>query len=116
MLLLLGLPIAGLVGRALVVGLDDATIADVVQALALSLTSTAVALAVTILLGTPLAYGLARGWLRGARFIEPIIDLPIVLPPRSPAWRCCCCSAGGGPSGQSSSRPAWSFRSPPRRW
>jgi molybdate transport system permease protein len=81
MLLLLGLPIVALAARALVVGLDDATIAGVVQALALSLLSTAVALAVTILLGTPLAYGLARGWIRGARFIEPIIDLPIVLPP-----------------------------------
>jgi molybdate transport system permease protein len=81
MILLLGLPILALLLRAVGIGLDGASIADILRALGLSLASTAVALVLTVLLGTPLAYGLARGRIRGARFVEPIIDLPIVLPP-----------------------------------
>jgi molybdate transport system permease protein len=81
MVLLLGLPVLALLVHAALVGLDDAALADIAQALVISLVSTSVALALTIALGTPLAYGLARGRVPGARFIEPIIDLPIVLPP-----------------------------------
>ncbi|TAK13538.1 MAG: molybdate ABC transporter permease subunit [Anaerolineae bacterium] len=51
------------------------------QALALSLTSSALATGLAVLLGTPLAYGLARWQFRGRRLLQLLVDLPIVLPP-----------------------------------
>ena len=53
----------------------------VVDALALSLVTTAVSLALTVLVGLPLAIVLARRSFRGAAILETVIDLPIVLPP-----------------------------------
>jgi len=41
----------------------------------------AITLGLTVLLGTPLAYALARRRFRGAGVIETLVDLPIVLPP-----------------------------------
>jgi molybdate transport system permease protein len=71
-----------LLGRAIADGLLPAAGADVVaDALVLSLGTTAASLVVTIVLGTPLAYLLARRHLPGAAVIESIVDLPIVLPP-----------------------------------
>ncbi len=81
--LFLGLPVATLVARALAGGaLAEAVTARVVlDALVLSLATTAVSLALTVAIGFPLAWALARGRLRGAAVIETLVDLPIVLPP-----------------------------------
>jgi molybdate transport system permease protein len=53
----------------------------VLSALALSLTTTAVSLVLTVAFGLPLAYLLARRRLRGSWLVEAIVDLPLVLPP-----------------------------------
>ena len=76
------LPISALLWRALAgggpAGVEPAPIA---VALALSLATTAIALPVVVLLGTPLAWLLARGTFRGKALAETVVDLPIVLPP-----------------------------------
>jgi molybdate transport system permease protein len=79
----LALPIVVLVARALLSGaLRDAFTSDeVLAALALSLTTTAISLVVTVTLGLPLAYVLARRTFRGKWLVEAVVDLPIVLPP-----------------------------------
>jgi molybdate transport system permease protein len=51
------------------------------QALVLSLVTTAVSLTIVVILGTPLAYLLARREFAGRRLIETLVDLPLVLPP-----------------------------------
>jgi molybdate transport system permease protein len=81
--LFLGLPVAFLVGRALLGGSLAAALGSgpVVDALALSLLTTAISLTLTITLATPLAHLLARRRFRGASLVETIVDLPIVLPP-----------------------------------
>jgi molybdate transport system permease protein len=78
----LALPVAVLVLNSLDRGLAD-LLADtaIVHALELSLLTTAVTLVLAILLGTPLAYTLARRRFRGSGLIETLVDLPIVLPP-----------------------------------
>ena len=53
----------------------------VVQALAISLRTTLLSLALILLLGAPLAYGLARRQFRFKRLLDTLIDLPTVLPP-----------------------------------
>lgn len=79
----LALPVVVLVLRAVVGGgLLEAVVNDaVITALILSLGTTAVSLAITLALGTPLAYLLARRRFRGAALLETVVDLPIVLPP-----------------------------------
>ena len=81
--LFLGLPVAVLVIRSVLDGsLANALGAQVVlAALALSLATTAVSLALTVALGLPLAYVLARRPFRGRSLVEAIVDLPLVLPP-----------------------------------
>jgi molybdate transport system permease protein len=81
--LFLALPVAVLVVRALLDGsLARALTAKVVlDALVLSLATTAVSLVVTVAFGLPLAVVLARRRFRGSGWVEAIIDLPIVLPP-----------------------------------
>jgi molybdate transport system permease protein len=51
------------------------------QALSLSLISSSITTLIAIVLGTPLAYMLARSRSRRAAWLELILDLPIVLPP-----------------------------------
>jgi molybdate transport system permease protein len=51
------------------------------DALGLTLWTTAVSLVVIVLLGTPLAYLLARKQFRGKAVVETLVDLPMVLPP-----------------------------------
>jgi molybdate transport system permease protein len=53
----------------------------VLDALALSLVTTAASVLATVALGMPLAYVLARRRIRGGWLLETIVDLPIVLPP-----------------------------------
>jgi molybdate transport system permease protein len=80
---LLALPVAALIGRAILDGLVPAaaTTAVVRDALALSLVTTTSSLVLTVAIGTPLAYVLARHRFRGAAIVESLVDLPIVLPP-----------------------------------
>ncbi|MGA2513771.1 MAG: ABC transporter permease [Candidatus Limnocylindrales bacterium] len=79
----LGLPVAVLVGRAILDGsLARALTAQVVlAALVLSLTTTAISLVLTVSFGLPLAFALARRRFRGAGLVEAVVDLPLVLPP-----------------------------------
>ena len=81
--LFLGLPVLTLLVRAVLDGsLSDAVASPVVlDALSLSLVTTAVSLAITVTLGTPLAFVLARRRFRGKGLLEAVVDLPIVLPP-----------------------------------
>jgi molybdate transport system permease protein len=81
--LFLGLPVLTLVIRAVVDGSLSVAIASpvVLEALWLSLVTTAISLVVTILLGLPLAVVLARRRFRAKGLLEAIVDLPIVLPP-----------------------------------
>jgi molybdate transport system permease protein len=81
--LFLGLPVALLVGRALFGGSLAAALVSgpVIDALTLSLITTAISLTLTIALAMPLAHLLARRRFRGAAILETIVDLPIVLPP-----------------------------------
>jgi molybdate transport system permease protein len=82
-ILFLGLPIVVLVGRAVADGSlgRAATGGAVANALVLSLATTGVSLVLTVLLGFPLAWLLARRRFRGAALVETVVDLPIVLPP-----------------------------------
>ncbi len=58
--------------------LDDPFVRD---AMRLSLITSLISLAISILFGTPVAWLLARWRFPGHRLIETLIDLPIVLPP-----------------------------------
>jgi molybdate transport system permease protein len=81
--LFLALPVLTLVGRSIANGalVEAATSAPVLSALSLSLSTTAVSLALTIAFGLPLAFVLARRSFRGKALLGVIVDLPIVLPP-----------------------------------
>ena len=79
----LGLPVVALVARALLDGSLSRVAGSrvVVDALTLSLATTAASLVLTIAVGVPLAAVLARRSFRGSSLLEAAIDLPIVLPP-----------------------------------
>jgi molybdate transport system permease protein len=80
---LLALPVVALLGKAIVDGALAGALANdaIVAALTLSLLTTAVSLVITVVLGTPLAFVLARRRFPGSPLVEAIVDLPIVLPP-----------------------------------
>jgi molybdate transport system permease protein len=82
-LLFLGLPVAVLIIRSVVDGsLTDALTTQVVlDALALSLVTTSISVALSAAFGLPLAWLMARRTFRGSWLVETIVDLPIVLPP-----------------------------------
>jgi molybdate transport system permease protein len=52
-----------------------------ISALKLSMETTAVALLLTLVFGTPAAYILARWQFPGRRVLDSLVDLPIVVPP-----------------------------------
>ncbi|MBA2382437.1 MAG: molybdate ABC transporter permease subunit [Chloroflexi bacterium] len=81
--LFLGLPVVALVARAILDGslATSVTSRVVLDALALSLVTTAVSLVLSVVFGLPLAFVLARRSFRGKGWVEAIVDLPIVLPP-----------------------------------
>jgi len=54
---------------------------EVRQAIMLSLRTTALSTVLAILLGTPLAYVLARRNFRGRKVVDTLVELPTVLPP-----------------------------------
>jgi molybdate transport system permease protein len=89
-LLLVGFPLLALLlvpVLALLLQTDPALMIDhlgapeVVQAVTLSLWTSTVSIVVVIILGTPLAYLLARWRFWGHRLLEVLVDLPTVLPP-----------------------------------
>jgi len=81
--LFLGLPVVTLVGRALATGALAQVVgaSAVLSALGLSLATTAISLVITVAVGLPLAFVLARRSFRGKWLLESVVDLPIVLPP-----------------------------------
>lgn len=54
---------------------------QVALAITLSMTTTSISLLLTLLIGTPVGYLLARGNFRGRQMVDTLIDLPMVLPP-----------------------------------
>ncbi len=79
---LFALPLLALIGRAGVSDfLSNAESSQATQALRLSLVTSTITAAISVLLGTPLAYMLARWSFRLKSGLELLIDLPIVLPP-----------------------------------
>jgi molybdate transport system permease protein len=79
----LGLPLAGLILRAIGSGgLADALRRPLVlDALRLSALTSTIVLLLVLALGSPLALVLARHRTRASALIDSIVDLPIVLPP-----------------------------------
>jgi len=82
-LLLFGVPLLALALRAFESGeLGDAIRSPLVQkALVVSLFTTSLALLITVVIGTPLAWLLARRQFRGKSLVNALVDLPLVLPP-----------------------------------
>jgi molybdate transport system permease protein len=80
---LLVLPVVTVVARSVLGGpLERVAGSPAVRdALALSLATTALSLVLTVGIGMPLAFVLARWRFRGAAWLEAIVDLPSVLPP-----------------------------------
>jgi molybdate transport system permease protein len=80
---LLVLPLIGLLWRAGSTGGFVAALGRpvVAQALRLSVITSLEALALSVLLGTPLALLLSRRTFRGQRLLDTLVDLPMVLPP-----------------------------------
>lgn len=81
-ILLLSLPILALLWRsyqeqAWSMNLDP----RVWQAVQLSLRTTLISVLIIVIIGTPLAYILARWGFRGKRIINALVELPIVMPP-----------------------------------
>jgi len=82
MILLLILPVLVLVVQALRPAFVATLLSPTVtEALKLSLTTSSISLALTILFGTPVAYLLVRYHFPGKRLLNPLLDLPLVLPP-----------------------------------
>lgn len=82
-LLLLGLPIVALLWRTVVYGGIGSAFKQplVVQAAVLTIATCTVTLLISLALGTPLAYILARRSFPGKAAIESLTTLPLVLPP-----------------------------------
>jgi len=82
MLLYLTIPLIVVMVRAIDAGLaEQLSQPTVTQAIKLSLATTMVSVLLMTILGTPLAYWLARGHVPARPVIETLLDLPIVLPP-----------------------------------
>lgn len=82
LLVFLVLPTAALVIRSLDPHVLSVVLsAPALTALRLSLQTTVVAMALTVVLGTPLAYLLGRHDFRGRRLVDALVDLPLMLPP-----------------------------------
>lgn len=82
-LLFVGLPLVFLVIRGLAQEDFAAQVTrhQVLQAVRLSFTTSSISVLVMLLVGTPLAYFLARRRFPGHRLVDTLIELPIILPP-----------------------------------
>ncbi|MFM9108514.1 MAG: ABC transporter permease [Chloroflexota bacterium] len=83
LLLLLALPLVALLWRGVAMGepLPAGAWSALRQALALSLGTSLISMAVVVAAGTPLGWLVARRRFRGAGIVDVLIDLPVVLPP-----------------------------------
>jgi molybdate transport system permease protein len=83
LVLFLGLPLIGLLSRALGAGAVLAALGRPIalEALRVSLFTTVTVLLLSLVLGSPLALLLARRRFRGIALLDSLVDLPIVLPP-----------------------------------
>ena len=82
LILLLGLPLLALFLRAAGNSfLSDVLSSNALQALRLSLVTSLISVFTSVVVGTPLAYVLARWTFRGRSALELLVDLPVVLPP-----------------------------------
>lgn len=81
--LLIVLPVTAIVGRVLITGLQPSVLGRpiVLDALRLTALTSALTLVVALVLGTPLAWILARWCFPGRALINSIVELPMVLPP-----------------------------------
>jgi molybdate transport system permease protein len=80
--LFIGIPLAALLIREPPLLLwQDLQQPEVLQALQLSVITTCISTLLTILLGIPVAYILARTRIRGRRFLEILVTMPTILPP-----------------------------------
>ena len=82
LILLIGLPLLALVIRS--INRDFLTYAlsdNAISALKLSLITSAISVALTMITGTPLAYLLTHWKFPGRPLVEMLIDVPVVLPP-----------------------------------
>jgi molybdate transport system permease protein len=79
----MAIPLAAMFWRAFDSGelADNVTSGFVVDAMRLSAITSTASLVITLLLGTPVAYLLARRSFPGKLFVDLLVDLPIVLPP-----------------------------------
>ena len=79
----IGLPIIALLARAAQQSdLWSAITGDLaLTALRLSLVTSVISIGVVIVIGTPIAYALARSDRWAARMVDALVELPIVLPP-----------------------------------
>ncbi len=81
-LLFLTLPIVALIVRTIQTqAWQEMAGSSLVPAILLSLFTTSITILLTVLVGTPLAYFLARRDFKGKRFMSVLVELPIVLPP-----------------------------------
>lgn len=82
MVLMLAIPVVMLLWRGLTSDFVSYLGSPGVQsAMRLSLSTSLLATGLALILGTPLAYILARWRFRGRTLVEVLVDLPIVLPP-----------------------------------
>lgn len=81
-LLFICLPIIALLLRAIQTrAWEEMAGGTLLSAILLSFLTTSVTVLLTLLVGTPLAYTLARRHFMGKRFISVLVELPVVLPP-----------------------------------
>jgi molybdate transport system permease protein len=82
LVLFIVVPIAALYGHVVPARFAATIVSSAaLAALRISLLTTTASLALTLVLGTPLAYVLARGRFPGRSAVDAIVDLPIVVPP-----------------------------------
>ena len=81
--ILIALPVAAIFLRVLPTGLLGETVGQpvVLEALRLSFLTTLLTLGLTLALGTPIAYLLARRRFRGSVIVDSLVEVPMVLPP-----------------------------------
>jgi len=82
MLLFLAVPLAALLYRAAPSEIwRNLAMLQVRQAISLSLSTTAISTLLVVILGTPLAFLMAKGRVPLRQMVDSLIDLPAVLPP-----------------------------------
>lgn len=82
MLVFLAFPLVALLSRSSPSQIwQNLAMDQVRQAISLSLTTTLISTALVVILGTPLAYLLAKGWIPLRSAVDTLVDLPAVLPP-----------------------------------